>query len=112
MSDKNSYKGMSIIKMLSKFPDDKTAEQWFVKTRWPNGITCPYCDYDDIQLNGSHKTQPYRCRSCKRHFSVRVGTVMQGSRLGYQKWALAIYLLTSLELPRLGGIFRACVSSL
>lgn len=84
-----------LIRLLSKFPDDAAAEQWFVKSRWPDGITCLYCEYDDIQLNSSHKTQPYRCRACKHHFSVRVGTVMQGSRLGYQKWALAIYLLTS-----------------
>ena len=56
MSNNNSHNGMSLIKMLSKFPDDTTAEQWFVKTRWPDGITCPHCEYDDIQLNSSHKT--------------------------------------------------------
>ena len=25
------------------FPDDATAEAWFVKTRWANGIACPRC---------------------------------------------------------------------
>ena len=95
MSCNNSQKGLSLIKLLNKFPDDKTSEQWFVKSRWPNGIECPYCEYNDIQIKPDCKTQPYRCRACKRHFSVRVGTVMQGSRLGYQKWVLAIYLLTT-----------------
>ncbi|MDE2831132.1 MAG: IS1595 family transposase [Gemmatimonadota bacterium] len=90
-----SQNDLSLIELLKKFPDDTTAEQWFVETRWPDGIECPHCEYDDIQLNSSHKTQPYRCRACKRHFSVRVGTVLQGSRIGYQKWAIAIYLLTS-----------------
>lgn len=37
---------------------------------------------------------PYRCRGkgCRNFFSVKVGTVMQDSKLGYQEWAIAIYL--------------------
>ena len=37
----------------------------------------------------------YRCRPCDKRFSVRTGTVMADSRLGYQTWALAIYLFTT-----------------
>jgi hypothetical protein len=41
---------------------------------------------------------PYRCRDCREYFSVRKGTVMQSSKLGYQKWAFAIYaMLTGLR---------------
>ena len=54
---------------------------------------------------------PYRCRDCRRHFSVKTNTVMQSSKLGFQKWALAIYLLTinkkgmsSVQLARELGI--------
>jgi len=38
---------------------------------------------------------PYRCRSCRKHFSVRTGTVLAESRLSLQKWLLAIHMLTS-----------------
>ena len=40
---------------------------------------------------------PWRCsvRSCRKRFSVRVGTALQGSHLGYRAWVLAIYLLTT-----------------
>ncbi len=37
---------------------------------------------------------PYRCRKCYKFFSVKTGTIMQSSNLGYQVWALAMYLLT------------------
>ena len=41
---------------------------------------------------------PFRCRDCRKRFSVRIGTVMQDSNLGYQVWAMAIYLfMTSLK---------------
>ena len=37
-------KGMSLIRLLQKFPDDATAEAWFIDRRWPNGeVCCPYC---------------------------------------------------------------------
>ena len=77
------------------FPDDATAEKWFVETRWPDGIRCPYCDSDHINENATHKTMPYRCNDCKKRFSVKSESVMHNSKIGYQKWAIAIYQVTT-----------------
>ena len=38
---------------------------------------------------------PYRCRSCRKHLSVRTGTVLSESHLSLQKWLLAIHMPTS-----------------
>ena len=35
------------------------------------------------------------CGACRRHFSVRMGTVMEESPLPLRKWAIAIYLETT-----------------
>ena len=32
---KHFRKGMSLIEIMRMFPDDATAEEWFVETRWP-----------------------------------------------------------------------------
>jgi len=39
----------------------------------------------------------HRCRDCsnKKMFSLKAGTIMQGFKLGYRIWAIAIYLLTT-----------------
>lgn len=37
----------------------------------------------------------YRCKDCRKHFSVRTGTVLEESRLPLQKWLMAIYLMTT-----------------
>ena len=82
------------------FPDDAAAERWFTEKRWPNGAHCPSCGSTNVLSGAAHKTMPYRCREkeCRKRFSVRVGTVMEGSNLGFQTWAIAIYLsLTSLK---------------
>ena len=79
-------KGMAPIDLLKMFPDDATAEQWFVETRWSDGPACPHCGSTNVLSGAKHKTMPYRCREkeCRKRFSVRTGTVMESSNLGYQ----------------------------
>ncbi len=79
------------------FPNDAAAEAWFVKLRWPDGIACHYCGSTPVLEGAKHKTMPYRCRTkgCRKRFSVRTGTVMESSKLGFQVWAIAIYLMTT-----------------
>ena len=110
---KHYRQGMTIVDLIAKFPDGKTAEAWIAAQRWPTGPECPRCGCGNVQHPTAHKTMPYRCRGkgCRRFFSVRTGTVMADSKLGYQKWAIAVYLFntnikgtSSLKLHRDLGI--------
>ena len=92
---KHYRKGLSILEVLQMFPNDAEASKWFISVRWPDGITCPRCDSDNIQEKTKHKTMPHRCRSCRRFFSVKTGTAMANSNLGPQVWAIASYLLST-----------------
>ena len=76
-------------------PTDDAAEAWIAEIRWPSGPRCPHCDSDNVLSGAAHKTMPYRCRACRKRFTVRIGTAPQDSKLGYQTWALAIYLMTT-----------------
>ena len=38
---------------------------------------------------------PYRCKDCRKHFSVRTNTVLAESRLPLHKWLLAIFLIST-----------------
>ena len=92
---KSFRKGLSLVEIMRMFPDNRTAEEWFIKTRWPDGIFCPACGCNDIQERPTRKPQPYRCRTCRKDFSVKTGTLMHNSKLGCQIWAVAIYLLVT-----------------
>ena len=87
--------GLSIKALFRMFPDDETAERWFTEVRWPEGVRCPKCDSDNIQERATRKPQPYRCRSCRKDFSVKTDTLMHNSPLGCQTWAIAIHLMTT-----------------
>ena len=38
---------------------------------------------------------PFHCMDCRKFFSAKTGTLMQSSKIGYRKWAIAIYLMTT-----------------
>ena len=88
---------ISLRQLLARFPDDDIARIWLEKKFWPNGPTCPHCGTTNVQINIKHRTMTHRCRECpnKPMFSLKTGTVMEGSKLGYQTWVLAMYLLTT-----------------
>ena len=92
---RSDREGISLTELFQLFPDDEKAELWFESQRWPNGIACPECGSMRYAPCKDRKPMPYRCRDCRKFFSVRKGTVMQSSKIGYQKWAVAIYLIAT-----------------
>lgn len=88
-------KGLTLSEMFNLFPDDATAEQWFIERRWPDGVRCPLCGSDNVQDGAAHKTMRFRCRGCRSRFSTRTGTVLADSNVGFRNWVIAIYLITT-----------------
>ena len=87
--------GLSLIELTRMFPDDATAERWFVEQRWPDGMSCPHCGSVSVTERATRKPQPYHCRDCRNYFSVRTETPMHASNLGFQTWAFAFYLMAT-----------------
>ena len=94
---KSNRKGLSLLEVADMFRDKETARTWIANQRWPHGPVCPHCGSLNVQENIKHKTMTHRCRDCqdKRMFSVKTGTIMEGSNLPYSAWAVGIYLFTT-----------------
>ena len=89
-------KGISLVQAMRQFGDEQAAEAWFVQRRWPDGIRCPHCDSAAIRPRKSKRLTPqYHCAGCAANFTVKVGTVMEDSKLPLSKWALAFYLYST-----------------
>ena len=52
---KSFREGISLVQIFRMFPDDATAEAWFVARRWPTGVACPHCGSLNVQ---TAKLQP------------------------------------------------------
>ena len=92
---KANRKGISTNQFFKMFPDNTSAEAWLIKARWPKEMACPKCGSLRVKDGQKHKSQPFRCMDCRGRFSVKTGTPMQDSNLGYRDWLYAIYLLTT-----------------
>ena len=88
--------GISLIELFERFPSDAAAETWFEAQRWGEAgkpSHCPMCgDTEKQRPVKNRKPLPYWCGACRRHYSVKTGSIMHRSRIGLQKWAIAIFL--------------------
>ncbi|MCZ0932560.1 MAG: IS1595 family transposase [Oligoflexia bacterium] len=82
----------------------------FEKTRWPNGVACQHCGSKRISEK-ANRMGVYRCKDCRKEFSVQTGTVFEQSPIPLRKWLYAIYLLqtdrkgvSSLQLSKQIGV--------
>ena len=89
-------KGISLYEALQAFGDEQVAHDWLVSTRWPQGVRCAYCDSENVTPRKTkRKTPQFRCRSCRKDFTVKTGSIMESSNLPLSKWAMAYYLVTT-----------------
>ncbi len=86
---------LSTFEFFQNFPDEEAARKFFEVRRWGDEPVCGHCGSVSVTECKDHKPMAYRCKDCRKHFSVRTGTVLAESRLPLVKWLLAIYMLTS-----------------
>ena len=104
-------KGITLMDVVKMFDTEEKAEAWFIEQRWPDGVACPFCGSIEVSSRASRKPQPFRCRACRKDFSVKTGTVLHSSNIPLSKWAIGFYLfmtnlkgLSSMKLHRDLGV--------
>ena len=87
--------GISMIELAEMFPSEHAAVKWFESIIWKAGRYCPRCGSLSTSVKKSGKPMPYRCKDCRKHFSIRTGNVLERSHISLRKWAWGIYLWTT-----------------
>lgn len=93
---KKKQNTMSAFEFMGKFPDEETARKHIENIRWGDNIHCPHCGVSGERISKvkNEKPQPYRCKDCRKFFSVLTGTVFHSMKLSFRQCLYAIYLLT------------------
>lgn len=68
--------------------------------RWPNGPVCLHCGDTEnvVRINGTApkvRAGLLRCKSCRKQFTVTVGTIFEDSHIPLRTWLMAIALMCS-----------------
>src|ERR1017187_1871318 len=78
---------------IQHFSDERVCIDAVAKMRWPNGPECPACATKEPYFLKTQKR--FKCRECRRQFSVKLGTIFEDSPISLQKWLPAVWLLTN-----------------
>jgi transposase-like protein len=84
-------KTMSITEFSEKYPDEDACWAHLYQVRYPNGFLCPKCGDTREPWNTARRTR--KCKGCKAHISLLVGTVMEKTHLPLLKWFHAMRLM-------------------
>ncbi len=101
----------TLLEAIRYFSDLEVATQHVAATRWPDGPVCPACGLVDKKHYYLKSRRVWKCRSCKKQFSVKVGTIFEDSPIGLDKWLPAMWIIanakngvSSCELHRAIGV--------
>jgi transposase-like protein len=84
--------------LLKIYTDENAAREHLESLNWPDGPVCPHCGtVNEATKLAGKSTRPgvYKCRPCKKPFSVTVGTVFERSKIKLNVWVHAVDLYTA-----------------
>src|SRR5258705_1779804 len=81
------------------FHSEQAARAALEALRWPDGPICPHCGVQghSIQVGGAkqaHRAGLHHCKSCRKQFTVTVGTSLARTRVSLVNWIRLAHLLS------------------
>ena len=80
----------TLMEAIQYFADPDVCLEFTANLRWPNGPVCPVCGGLDHSFLKTRRI--WKCKGCKKQFSVKLGTIFEDSPLGLDKWLPAVWL--------------------
>lgn len=106
-----SMKALTLAE-ISAFSEDD-AREYLEAIRWPKEPLCAHCQSANVtRLQGkSTRAGVYKCKACRKPFTVTVGTIFHRSHIPLRKWLIGFHLLcaskkgfSALQLQRTLGL--------
>jgi transposase-like protein len=97
----NLEKSEVIAKMPAVCANEALAVEFFEEQMWGGTPKCAHCQSADVyqmidaKTGSRNKRFLWRCHDCKKQFTVRVGTVLEESRLPLRHWAYAMWRMAT-----------------
>jgi transposase-like protein len=81
--------------IMVKLADETVCRAYVENMRWGGNPVCPHCGESKPYRLKDGKNFRCRARTCRKDFSVTVGTIFENSKIPLSTWIAAIYLCTS-----------------
>ncbi len=83
----------TLLDAIRYFSDQDRCRVFVASLRWPQGPVCPRCGAIEPLFLQTRKL--WKCRACKKQFSVKVGTIFEDSPIGLDKWLPALWMIVN-----------------
>lgn len=85
----------TLKELMTHLKDEGVCRDYMEQMRWNGNPTCPHCGQEHPYKLKDGKT--YRCKSktCKKDFTVTVGTVFENSKVPLSTWIAATFVLSA-----------------
>jgi transposase-like protein len=83
----------NLIEAIRYFSDPDVCTEFVAKLRWPDGPFCPRCGCTEYSYITTRRL--WKCKGCKKQYSVKLGTIFEESKLGLDKWLPAVWLIAN-----------------
>ena len=83
----------TFLEAVKYFQNEQVCIDAVAEMRWPNGVLCPHCEADKPYWLDTQKR--WKCRKCRKQFSVKVGSIFEDSPISLTKWLPALWMLTN-----------------
>lgn len=83
----------TLLEAVRYFSDLDVCTEFVAGLRWPDGPVCQKCG--GVAHSYLTTRRLWKCKACKKQFSVKAGTVFEDSPLGLDKWLPAIWLIAN-----------------
>ena len=83
----------TLLEAIRYFSDIDVCTAFVAKLRWAGTPTCDRCG--GVETSYLTTRRLWKCKACKRQFSVKVGTIFEDSPLGLDKWLPAVWLIAN-----------------
>jgi hypothetical protein len=86
----------SLQEAIVYFANPDNCIDYLAIRRWPDGkVLCPTCGSASVKFNSNRRLWQCAVHHPKRQFSIKVGTVMEDSAIGLDKWMTATWMVTN-----------------
>jgi ISXO2-like transposase domain/Transposase zinc-ribbon domain len=86
----------TLLEAVTYFADQDNCIQYLAAQRWPDGVVkCPVCGGTGVGYLAKQKRYQCSGRHPKRQFSIKVGTIMEDSPIGLDKWMPVLWLIAN-----------------
>ncbi|MDE0303194.1 MAG: IS1595 family transposase [Gammaproteobacteria bacterium] len=108
---KRKAETISIVQLMRMFDTEGKSVEWLEQVRWGGTPTCAHCGGTEKISRPKSKPFTYWCKSCRKNFTVKTGTVMHSSKLDTRHWVVTLYYMltarkgiSSLQLSKELGV--------